>query len=195
MPEPIEFDKDLPLVGLVPTAAERSRYRNVRVTPPLGSAYAYCVVLPVAWHAVDTPSDRTPSHLGSSPTAIGVFSPLSPPYPPVLLSFGVSLLRPGRSVTAALDTYCAREGYEVLIRRPQRHSAGMVVEALASQPESPFGPIKLRLAMFEDGGRLFGLSAMAPVDLYPTFVREMSLALVSFVLVQPLGPRSASDPI
>jgi hypothetical protein len=60
------------------------------------------------------------------------------------------------------------------------------VDAVALQA-SDIGPLKLRLVMFEDGGRLFVLTAMAPLKLWDTVVATLSLAILSFELIQPKG--------
>jgi hypothetical protein len=92
-------------------------------------------------------------------------------------------------VVELFEKYCDEEGYEVLAVRPQRYAVGDVVEGLMIQPDSPLGPVKMRLAMFDDGGRLFGLSGMAPVGLYSEYVRILSLAMLSFELALPQGPQ------
>jgi len=183
---------DLPIRGLVPTAQEAKEFRDVRVVPPLGTAYAYRFVLHRSWSALEgTPSPAATPRLDSF-VPIGAYSAFAEPLPPVIVSFGARLAPPDSpSLVEALRSYCDAETYEVLHVRPQRYVGGKALECLAQKRDPIFGLIKMRLAMLRDGGRLFGLSAMAPAAVYPDFVRYMSLALFSFELESAHGDASA----
>lgn len=189
MAEPINTEEELPVLGLVPSSEERNLYRNVHVTPEAGIAYSFNIIIPATWHAVKLPVTADSGRIGTHFVAIGVFSPFEPPIPPVVLSIGARVAPPSKSVASLFREYCDAEQYEALVIRPQRYAVGNVIEGLVRQQTSPLGPVKMRLAMFEDGGRLFGLSGMAPPEMYPDFVRAMSLAMLSFELTLPQGPQ------
>ncbi|EYF08107.1 hypothetical protein [Chondromyces apiculatus] len=182
-----DYDSDLPIEDAVPGPGEKDQFRNVRLTPDAGPAYAYSLLIPVGWHGLAIPEEARTDTVETKFTPIGLFSPFAKPMPPVVLSVGVRLMLTANSIAEQFLEHCAEEGYEVLTMRPQEYAAGAVVEGLARQADSPLGPLKMRLAMFEDGGRLFGLSAMAPENLYAEFIRPLSLAMLSFELVMPQG--------
>jgi hypothetical protein len=49
------------------------------------------------------------------------------------------------------------------------------------------GPLELRVTMSEDGGRLFVLMGMAPLELWEPLVRTLSMCILSFERLQPKG--------
>ena len=79
-----------------------------------------------------------------------------------------------------------------------RKGFGWAADAVALQA-SDFGKLKVRITMFEDGGRLFGLTAMAPLDLWDIWVVPLGLCLNTFELLKPkgqsapLGPKYSDD--
>lgn len=177
------LEADLPSVGLAPTPEEKSHYRNFRVVPDAGQAYGYSVILPENWYPVEIPQQPISTEF----SGIGLFSPYVPPLPPVLLSIGARVLTHDTTVADACEEYLETQEYEVLASRIHRYSVGDVVECLAVQTDTPFGTMKMRLAMFEDGGRLFSICGMSPLDEYPIHIRVLSLAMLSFQLLLPQG--------
>jgi hypothetical protein len=184
----VNIDRDLPLSGLTPTPDERPLFNNIVVTPTAGVAYRYSLVLPSGWYKLpDMPGEKAFPEVGRF-TALGVFSPYEQPAPPVLLSAGVTLPPSRDSVASHFERYCHEEGFEIIAMRPSAFCVGNVVDGLALQNAPPIGEVKMRIAMFEDGGRLFVLSGMAPSPLYSKFIRFLSLAMLTFELAHPAGP-------
>lgn len=52
-------------------------------------------------------------------------------------------------------------------------------------------PLVFQIAMFEDGGRLLTVQAMAPCELWPTFGEALSAAVASVRLDRPKGQAAA----
>jgi len=187
-----DIERHLPTRKLMPGPDEAAGFFNVSVTPALGPAYVFSSVLPVGWHKIDDPPNPSLTPSADKFAALGVFSPTRTVVPPAVVSFGVILAPNQGSVRAWFEAYCRGEGYSILSVRPQRFLAGRVIDGLLSREAPGVGAMLIRLAMFEDGGRLFVLAGMAPEAIYEKLVREISLAMVSFEL---LWPRGATVPL
>lgn len=176
----------LPLEGLMPEGDEKALFNNVSILLPMDPIYEYSIVLPDGWYRQDSPAPDW-AVLEDRFSTLGVFTPAERPAQPIVVSCGVIRMPGGLTVTDCFEQYCRREGFEVLTTRPQEMMAGTVIEGLARRTTADLG-LTMRLAMFEDGGNLYGLAAMAPTSLYPDVVRELSLALYTFELQWPSGP-------
>ncbi len=183
---PTEAEVDLPLIGLAPKPDEMSFFVNVHVKPIAGEAYGYSLILPRTWSKLPDASGPDAVPTAARFTSLGIFAPFDPPLPPITMSVGVRLATRSASVADAFLEYCRDEDFEVHLMRPQLYSAGTVMEGLVTQNVAPVGLMKVRMAMFEDGGRLFLLAGMAPAVLYPDALRALSLAMIAFELDFPL---------
>jgi len=180
MAKDIDIAARLPLLDLMPTPAEQASFNNVRVTPGAGPRFTYSFVLPDGWYSQLDSSRYDPVLSGERFSALGVFSPGQRIVPPLVLSFGVILVPDRGSVAAFFQEYCRQENYEIAAMRPQQFLAGMVIDGLVSHRSPVAGDLTMRLAMFEDAGRLFALGGMAPSDRYAVSVRVLSLAMYTF---------------
>ena len=182
MPENTDVERCLPTIGLMPEAEERASFENVHVVPPAGIAYGYTAVLPARWHMQPDPPGARPIPSADHFSALGVFTPAARARPPVVVSFGTTPAPGGMSVASCFEAYCALQGYAILAMRPAVFLAGRVIDGLASTDTAMAGRLLIRLALFEERGRLFGLAGMAPEAAYPRFVRALSLAMTTFEL-------------
>lgn len=184
----VDTESFLPLIGLAPTTEEQELFRNVSVTPAPGPSCKYSFVLPVGWYKqADVPGQNLVLSTARF-SALGVFSPTERLAPPVLVSFGVINVSDQGSVTDHFESYCLRESYKVALMQPRRFLSGMVIDGLVTYDSPANGDIMIRLAMLEDGGRLFVLAGMAPSALYAKLARVLSLAMYTFELQWPRGP-------
>lgn len=188
---PAETKRLLPVDDLMPGADERALFNNVSVVPVMDPIFAYSIVLPDGWYRLDSPGP-TWELSEERFSALGVFTPAERMEPPVVVSCGVIQMPDGASVASCFERYCRVEELEILSVGPQELMAGAVVDGLVRRRVGGWD-LTMRLTMFEDGGRLFGISGMAPSSIYPDVVRELSLALYSFELLWPLGPSSPRD--
>ncbi len=180
-----EAEADLPLIGLAPKSDEMSAFVTVHMKPMAGAAYGYSLILPRTWSKLSDPTGPDAVPTAARFTSLGIFSPFDPPLPPITMSVGVRLAVRAASVADAFLEYCRNEEFEVHLMRPQLYSAGTVIEGLVTQSVAPVGLMKVRMAMFEDNGRLFLLAGMAPGALYSDCVRALSLAMIAFELDFP----------
>jgi len=172
----------------MPAREDAASFVNVSVTPAVGATYRYRSVLPVGWiKQGDLPN---PERVASADrfSALGVFSPALRMIPPVIVSFGAILAPQKAPVSIYFERYCQYQGYSILAMEPRRFFAGMVLDGLVTQEAPGWGSLLIRVAMFEDGGRLFALAGMAPAAVYERFVRPFSLAMRTFELQWPRGP-------
>ena len=182
----VDVERALAVDGLMPTPEERDMFNKVTVVPAVPSCL-YTFVLPDGWHSHVDPRTQERSLSGARFTALGVFSPEERIAPPLLVSFGAILVPEQGSVSAYFEEYCRSEGHEIVAKRQAQFLCGAVIDGLLSS-RSPGGEeLLIRLAMFEDAGRLFGLSAMAPAAMYDRAARILGLALTTFELHWPVG--------
>lgn len=182
----MDLERALAATGLMPTPEERALFNKVTVVPSVPSCL-YTFVLPDGWHSHVDPRTQERSLSGARFTALGVFSPEGRIVPPLLVSFGAILVPAQGSVSACFEEYCRTEGHEIVAKRQAQFLCGPVIDGLLSR-RSPAGEeLLIRLAMFEDSGRLFGLSGMAPATMYDSVARILGLALYTFELHWPVG--------
>jgi hypothetical protein len=107
--------------------------------------------------------------------------------PPVVFTIAVRRAPKEGSVAEWLEKQCYMQGLALQRMEVHKFLFGTGIDALALQA-SDLTPLKLRIVMFEDGGRLFALTGMAPVSMWETVVATLSLAILTFELVSPKGP-------
>ncbi|MBY0396357.1 MAG: hypothetical protein K2X91_07790, partial [Thermoleophilia bacterium] len=93
---------------------------------------------------------------------------------------------------------CAQVGIELsdvregVVGREEGAAAGGHRAMLATGAQVQDGtPLDFQIAMFEDGGRLLTVQAMAPRELWPTFGEALSAAVASVRLDRPKGQAAA----
>jgi hypothetical protein len=178
-------DPDLPMNGVVPSKEELKDFMTLTIRQPRPDL-EFTFMLPDGWYKQPSPPDRPDLSNEAEFASLGVFTPTKEFVPPIVFSVGARPAPKKGTVAEWLEKQCHLQ--QLALQRMTVHEFlfGYGVDAVALQ-SSDIGPLKLRLVMFEDGGRLFVLTAMAPLKLWDTVVATLSLAILSFELIQPKG--------
>lgn len=178
-------DPDLPMTGLTPTPEELKDFMTLTVRQSRPD-WEYSVLLPHGWVKQPEPGGITDVTQESSFVSLGLFTPTKDFMPPLVFSVGV---RPAPKTGSVAEWY-ERQCYlqQLSLQRMTVHDFlfGKGIDGVALQA-GDLGPMKLRVVMFEDGGRLFALTAMAPIKLWEVSVAPLSLAILTFELLNPKG--------
>lgn len=186
-------DPDLPMKGLVPPPEDRGEMMTLTIRHERPE-YEYSFMLPDGWYQQPDPPGRPDVAYESEFIPLGVFTPTPDYMPPVVFSVAVRPAPKTGTVAEWLEWQCQTQG--LALQRMTIHDFlfGPGVDAVALE-ESEVGPLKMRLTMFEDGGRLFLLIGMAPLSMWDTVVATLGLAIVSFELLAPEGRTAALLPV
>lgn len=114
-------------------------------------------------------------------------------YGPLVFSVGARPAFDDGAVSQWLDYLCNAEGYE---HSPIKETAIGVHPAVMCDATQKTAEItmSMRLVLFEDGGRLFQMSAMAPEPLWEGVIPKMAPMLASFELREVHGTKVALFP-
>jgi hypothetical protein len=190
-------DPDLPMKGVLPDKEDLGDFMNLRIDhhrPELRFSF----LCPDGWYRQPHPSPKADVRDDNDFLALGVFTPTKDIMPPVVFSVGVRPAPKKGTVAEWLEYQCHLQQLAVERMKVSRFVFGTAVEAVALQGGDI--PMKMRVVMFEDGGRLWVLTGMAPVKLWPDAVPVLSCMMVSFELDEPKGqtapvvPEVPADP-
>jgi hypothetical protein len=159
---------------------------SITVTPSI-AGLAYSHALPAGWQQVPLPEEQVDF---SQP----VFLPLGvnmAPYGAVLFTVAARPAFDDGSVYEWMLYLCRREEFEIRSAMPVCVAGRDMIECGAIQ-QTDAGPMRLRLLMFEDGGRIFQISAMAPEAIWGSLESMFQEMLDSFQLHEPRGARLRS---
>ena len=178
-------DPDLP-VTVIPEGEALSDVVNIELALPR-EEYDASFLLPDGWYQQFVPEAagdvRQNPHLF---VPLGIYSATKEMAPPIVFSVAVRPAHKTGTVVEWLHAQCHIE--QIVVERWvwRRFAFGLGIDAVAMQG-SDFGPMRMRMAMFEDGGRLFQLIGMATQAMWPAQVAALSLPIVSFELKAPKG--------
>lgn len=178
-------DPDLPMQGLIPTAEELKGFMTLTVRQARPDL-EYSMLLPEGWYQQPAPPGRPDFSKEAEFAPLGVFTPTKDFMPPLVYSVGVRPAPKTGAVTEWLERHCYLQQLALEKMKIHQFLFGLGADAIALQP-SDLGPMKMRVTMFEDGGRLFVLTGMAPIKLWEASVPTLSLATLTFELLQPKG--------
>lgn len=176
-----ELDRDLPLVGITPTPAEKADFRYFRGESSLGADFAYSLVLPKSW-TYHPPTGRV--DLDEGPASLGVFSEYPGMMPPTLLSVGALRANTAVSLQTFYAAYCHVAELTPLLIYPRELDGFLGVDGLIDTPDG----LRMRLLMTEDGGRVLVLAGVATRDDYPDRAKLLATIMVSCEFVVTRGP-------
>lgn len=178
-------DPDLPMKGVLPTQEELKEFMTLTVRPGQ-SDLDFSFMLPDGWYQQPAPPERPNLKDEGEFLPLGVFTPTKNFIPPIVFSAAVRPAPKQGTVAEWLEEQCHLQ--QLALQRMTVHTFlfGPAADAVALQA-SELGPLKLRVVAFEDGGRLFVLTAMAPLKLWDTVVATLSLAILTFELLEPKG--------
>jgi hypothetical protein len=179
-------DPDMPMQGLIPSKEELKDFVHVRVTHETPDI-VYSILLPDGWCQQPKPPGKPDLSKEGEFVTLGVFTATKDFMPPIVFTVGVRPAPKKGVVAEWLERQCMLQ--QLALQRMAAHTFpfGPAADAIALQA-SDLGPMKLRVVMFEDGGRLFALTGMAPLKMWDTVVATLSLAIYSFELEEPMGP-------
>lgn len=185
-------DPDLPTQGILPTPEELKDLIAVTIRQPRSDLDS-SLLLPDGWYQQPAPADRIDFSKEGEFAPMAVFSASKEFLPPIIFSIGVRPAPKKGNVAEWLERQCYLQQLAVEKMRFNKFAFGWAVDASAIQA-SDFGKLKLRITMFEDGGRLFALIGMAPLDLWDKWVESLSLFLCTFELLEPKGQSAPLGP-
>lgn len=177
-------DPDMPMKGLAPPPDEMAEMMTITVRHERPE-FEYSFLLPDGWYKQPTPPGKPQIKESEYDfLSLGVFTVTKDFVPPVLFSVGVRPAPKEGYVAAWLEEQCMVQGLALQRMTVHRFLVGWGADAVALQ-QSDIGPLKMRIVMFEDSGRLWVLTGMAPLSLWEGSVIPLSRAICSFELRSP----------
>jgi hypothetical protein len=186
-------DPDLPMKGVAPDAEELKELNTITIRNPQRPDLEYSFLLPDGWFQHPAPPGRIDFSREAEFAPLGVFSASKNFLPPIVFMVGVRPAPKQGNVAEWLERHCYLQQLGLQRLELKQFIFGWAADAIAIQA-SDIGKLKLRVTMFEDGGRLFVLSGMAPLELWEPMVRTLSLCILSFELLQPKGQSAPLAP-
>lgn len=176
-----DLDRDLPLLGILPPPEQKADFRFFAGDSPLGPDFAYSMVLPRSW--TYHPPTGTIS-LDEGPAPLGVFSEHPGMVPPTLLSLGVLRANTNVSLLTFYAGYCHITEQTPKLMRPLELDAFRGIDGLIDTPDG----LRMRLLMFEDGGRVMVIAGMSLVADYASAAPRLATLMFSVEFVAQRGP-------
>lgn len=185
-------DPDLPTQGIFPNPEELKDCIAVTIRQPRSDLDS-SILLPDGWYQQPAPPDRIDFSKEAEFAPLAVLTASKEMLPPIIFSIGVRPAPKKGNVAEWLERQCHLQQLALEKMKFNKFAFGWGVDAIALQA-SDFGKLKLRITMFEDGGRLFALTGMAPLKLWENWVVPLSLCLCTFELLEPKGQSAPLGP-
>jgi hypothetical protein len=185
-------DPDLPTQGIYPNPEELKDCIAVTIRQPRPDLDS-SILLPDGWYQQPAPADRIDFSKEAEFAPMAVFSASKDFLPPIIFSIGVRPIPKKGNVAEWLERQCHLQQLGLERMKLNKFAFGWAADAIALQA-SDFGKLKLRITMFEDGGRLFALTGMAPLKVWENWVIPLSLCLCTFELLEPKGQSAPLGP-
>lgn len=115
------------------------------------------------------------------------------PYGPMVFTVAARPAFDDGAVSQWLEYICSAEGYQHTLVKETRIGDRPAVTCDATQKTDDV-TMKMRFVLFEDGGRLFQMSAMAPEPLWAAAIEKMGPMLTSLELREARGTKVALFP-
>jgi len=177
-------DPDLPIGGLAPSPEELADMMTITVRHERPE-FECSFMLPDGWYQQPPPPGK-PDVKDSEYEflTVGVFTVTKDFIPPVVFTIGVRPAPKKGVVAEWLEKQCLMQGLALERMTVHKFLFGWGADAVALQA-SDIGALKMRIAMFEDSGRLWVLTGMAPLTLWEGSVVPLSRAICTFELIHP----------
>jgi hypothetical protein len=185
-------DPDMPMESALPSPDEAKGFVLVHMGHKR-KEFRYGVLVPDGWYQQPPPPGDVDVRKEGEFLSLGVFTPTKDFVPPLVFAVAVRPAPRKGSVAEWYELECHRQGLALDRIRIRRFAFGVGVDGVALQGGDV--PMKLRIVMFEDGGRLWTLTAMAPVKLFEPAIRELSAMLLTFELDHPAGQTAPVAPL
>lgn len=177
-------DPDMPMAGLTPSPEELAEMMTITVRHRRPE-FEYSFLLPDGWYQQPTPPGEPQIKESEYDfLSLGVFTVTKDFVPPVLFSVGVRPAPERGHVAEWLEEQSTMQGLALQRMTVHKFLFGWGADAVALQ-QSDIGPLKMRIAMFEDSRRLWALTGMAPLSLWEGSVIPLSRAICTFELLHP----------
>ena len=151
---------------------------------------AFAIEKPRDWQRLALPADETDL---SSPTAFLPLAIFMAPYGAVVLTVAARPAYQDGAVSQWAEWLCEQNSLAIERRAVGRLSDAPALLAEATQP-SEAGPMRVRLAFLEDGGRLVNLTCMAPEQIWASVEPIFARMFESFRLDRLHGPTAPLVP-
>jgi hypothetical protein len=185
-------DPDLPTKGVFPNAEELKDCITVTVKQPRPDL-DFSILLPDGWYQQHVPVDKLDFSKETEFAPLALFSAGKQMIPPILFSVGVRPAPKKGTVAEWLERQCHLQKFALQRVKANKFIFGWAIDAVALQA-SPLDKLKMRVTMFEDGGRLFALMGMAPLDVWDAWVIPLGLCVNTFELLNPKGQSAPLAP-
>lgn len=185
-------DPDLPTQGILPSPEELQDCMAVTIRQPRSDLDS-SLLLPDGWYQQPAPADRIDFSKEAEFAPMAVFTASKVFLPPVIFSIGVRPAPKKGNVAEWLERQCYLQQLAIEKMVFNKFPFGWAVDASVLQANDS-GKLKLRMTMFEDGGRLFLLIGMAPLELWEDWVVPLSRCLCTFELLEPKGQSAPLGP-
>ena len=159
---------------------------DYHVAAPANHAGLTCRFLkPADFKIADLPAEEVDFSKGSQfmPLAVAVT-----PYGPMVFTVAARPAFDDGAVSQWLEYICSAEGYTHTPVKETRIGAYPAVTCDATQKADDV-TMKMRFVLFEDGGRLFQMSVMAPEALWTSAIEKMAPMLASLELRESRGTK------
>jgi len=156
------------------------------VTPPLRHL-GFRVRVPQDWRELPLPAEE---HDFTDPNVFAPAGVFMASYEAIVFAVAARPAYADGSLEEWLRYSAAQQRFELDSVEPATLGA-LKAAACDARQETDVGPMRLRVALFEDGGRLFTLTAMAPEALWSSVRETFAGLFASFELVDPRGPSVA----
>ena len=177
-------DPDMPTFGLTPSPEELAEMMTITLRHERPE-FEHSFLLPDGWYQQPPPPGKP--ELKDSDydfLSLGVYTLAKDFVPPVVFTVGVRPA-PNKGVVAEwLEKNCILQGLAIQRMTIHKFLFGWGAAAVVLQ-DSGIGPLKMRVAMFEDSKRLWVLTGMAPLALWEGSVIPLSRAICTFELLHP----------
>jgi hypothetical protein len=142
-------------------------------------------LLPPRWERVELPEDPIE---GDNPDYFLPLAAYAPDEKPLFFAVGARPAFEEGSVALWLETLCHHQGFDVNEIEPCTMDDGTYAMICRASQESDLGSAAMVMALLEDGGNLYAVSAMCPLGMWPAAGATLERMVRSFSLSHRLGP-------
>lgn len=167
--------------------AATTYFREETVVPDYAEL-EFHFLLPPRWERVELPEEEIEA---DNPDYFLPLAAYAPDAKPLFFAVGARPAYEGGTVAEWLETLCRHQGFEVNELEFCTMDDGSFAMICRASQESDFGAAAMVMALLEDGGNLYAISAMCPLGTWRTAGATLERMVRSFALQHRLGPTAA----
>jgi len=152
-------------------------------------AFTFACEIPEGWQRLPLPPDPVDF---TDPRVMRPLCVFTPSYAAIVFTVATRPAIPGRTPAEALADLSAAQDLKIDPVQDVSLPCGEGAQTMATQ-RAGNDLMKMRLAMIEDGGHLFSITAMAPAPLWDAMQPTLDHIVESFVLLDPKGPGGSAE--